>query len=218
MMSALKGTTNLCRVLTPAEFGASIATRFLLEDEAPLFILASVADDYCFTSRALVHLDGCGPVGKKRSARRFPWRDFLVTGVGLDTAGVADADVEVKFALRARDGSGDRREYSIDVRKAEVALATALYKALVTVSEAQAEGARADARLRVALSTTHAAGAVAASGADPVATFRAFAAELLVADHANAPEDFGWAFARYARFEGPPPPAGPPPATGRAGE
>ena len=115
MMAALKGTTNLCRVLTPPEFSASIASRFTLEGEHPLFILASVADDYCFTNRALVHLDGFGPVGKKRSARRYAWRDFLVSGVVLDTAGVADADCEVQFVLRARDGS-DRREDSIDVK------------------------------------------------------------------------------------------------------
>ena len=216
MMSALKGTTNLCRVLAPGEFHTSIASRFTLDDETPLFILASVPDDYCFTGRALVHLDGCGPVGKKRSARRYAWKDFLVTGVVLDTAGVADADCEIKFALRARDGS-DRREYCIDVRKDQTATVTWLYKALLTISEAQAEGARADARLRLALSTTLATGVVAASGADPVVTFRAFAAEIAAAERDNVPGDFGSVFARYAQFAGLPgaPPPGPPPAKGR---
>lgn len=217
-MAALKGTTNLCRALTPGEFHTSIASRFTLDGEQPLFILASVPDDYCFTNRALVHLDGCGPVGKKRSARRYPWKEFFVTSVVLDTAGVADADCEVKFALRARDGS-DRREYCIDVRKDQTAQATMLYKALIAIGEAQAEGARADARLRLALSTTLATGAVAASGGDPVVTFRAFAAEIAAAERDNAPGDFGEVFARYVFFEGPPPPgappAGAPPAKGR---
>lgn len=213
MMAALKGTTNLCKVLTPPDFYTSIASRFLLEDERPLFILQSVADDYCFTNLALVHLDGFGPVGKKRSARRSPWRDYILSNVVLDTAGVADIDIEVKFYLRARDGSG-AREYSIDVKKDQVGLATCLYKALVSIAEAQAEGVRAEARLRLALSTIAATGSVAASS-DPLALFRAIATDLHSAEEAHAPRDVSSFFARYVLFEGgaPPPPRGPPPRT-----
>lgn len=213
MMAALKGTTNLCKALTPPEYSTSIATRFLLADEHPLFILQSVADDYLFSNLALVHLDGCGPVGKKRSARRSAWKDHILSNVTLDTAGVADNDVEVKFYLRARDGSG-AREYSIDVKKDQVTQATNLYKALVSIAEAQAEGVRSDARLRLALSTVAATGSVAAS-ADPLALFRAIASDLHAAELHHAPHDVSPFFARYVSFEGGgaplPPPRGPPP-------
>ena len=201
MIAALKGTTNLCRVLPVAEFSSSIASRYILDGEQPLFVLSSVADDYLFSNLALVHLDGEGPVGKKRAARRFTWKEYIVSNVILNTAGVTDQDVELLFVVRSRDGT-NRRDYSIDVKKAEVSQAIWLYKALVTISEAQMEGERSKERLYKALSTTIATGVVSASG-DPVSAFRAFAEDLHAADRMNALADFSWAFNRYTHFEGP---------------
>jgi hypothetical protein len=192
----LKGTTNLCSCLSPAQFPSSIAYQFLLEGESMHFVLQSTADDYAFTNLALVHLDGSGPIGKKRTARRYTWRDHMVYGVRLVTAGLVDQDFEILFGLRSKFSS---EEFKIDVKKAELSQGIWLYKALITICEAQLQGER-ESEIGNRVLAAYTPGTYSAAvpiGGDPVTTFRSIREDLIRLSVC----DYKWAFERYIRFE-----------------
>ncbi len=100
------------------------------DGEVPMFILVSKEDEYCWTDRAFIHLDGQSALSKKKTVRRTLYHHNQFSHVLLETAGPVDLDVELKFHLAGR-------EYSIDVRKQELETLSKFYKALIAISEIQ---------------------------------------------------------------------------------
>lgn len=55
------------------------------------------ADDYCFTNRAIIHVNGECVMSKKRLLRRYDYLMHNISNVFLETAGTIDLNVEIKF-------------------------------------------------------------------------------------------------------------------------
>lgn len=137
----LTGTADITTVIRPADYGKqeSLGYLFIEDGETPYFILKSKQDEYCWTDRAFVHLDGNSALSKKRLVKRYLWSRYNVTGVMLETAGPVDLDIEIKFNLSLKDvGKHESREshaFSIDIRKAELAALVCEYTCTRVCSE-----------------------------------------------------------------------------------
>jgi len=66
------------------------------------------ADDYCFTNRAIIHVNGECAMSKKRLLRRYDYLMHNISNVFLETAGTIDLNVEIKFTI-------DNKPLSIDI-------------------------------------------------------------------------------------------------------
>ena len=124
------GLSDIGSVIAPADYDKVDADDYVMHEdqEKIFFLIKSKTDEYCFTNKALIHLDGTSATSKKRMLRRYNYSSHPVSNVLLETAGTIDMDVEVKFRLGGRD-------FSIDVHKKQLEQVKDLYKALFRISE-----------------------------------------------------------------------------------
>lgn len=128
------GLSDIGKILTPEEFGKADADDYVMheEQEKIFFVIKSKSDEYCFTDRALIHLDGTSAASKKRMLYRYTYYNHPIHHVKLETAGSIDLDVELKFYL-------GEKSFDIDVDKKQIEQLKDLYKALLKIAEIQAE-------------------------------------------------------------------------------
>ena len=124
------GLSDIGSVIAPADYDKVDADDYVMHEdqEKIFFLIKSKSDEYCFTNKALIHLDGTSAASKKRMLRRYNYSSNPISGVMLETAGTMDMDVEIKFRLGQRD-------FSIDVHKKHLKEVKDLYKALFRISE-----------------------------------------------------------------------------------
>ncbi|AKF85647.1 YvbH-like oligomerisation region [Myxococcus fulvus] len=193
------GLSDVGSVIAPADYDKVDADDYVNHEdqEKIFFLIKSKSDEYCFTNKALIHLDGTSAASKKRMLRRFTYAANPISNVMLETAGTIDMDVEIKFRLGNRD-------YSIDVHKKQLEQVKDLYKALFRISEMQHENelslAHAKTSLDVASTTL---GRGSAGGAPVVESFKelnqAAFAWLTGAQQKYWVKDFGAVFERYIK-------------------
>lgn len=130
------GLSDVGKVIDRQDFDKVASDDYIFseEEEKIYFLIKSKADEYCFTNRALIHLDGTSAVSKKRTLRRFSYVDHPISQVALETAGTVDLDVEIKFTIGSKD-------YSIDVHKQHLPQIKDLYKTLTKIATLQRENA-----------------------------------------------------------------------------
>lgn len=123
------GLSDIGKIIDPKDFDKVEADDYVFheDDEKIFFLIKSKADEYCFTNRALIHVDGKSAISKKRMLRRYEYFLYPIRNVFLETAGTVDLDVEIKFTM------GDV-PFSIDVDKKQVEKLKDLYKALFKIS------------------------------------------------------------------------------------
>jgi len=68
------------------------------DGEKIYFLIKSKSDEYCFTNKALIHLDGTSATSKKRCSPLY-YVTHKISNVVLETAGTVDLDVEIKFHI-----------------------------------------------------------------------------------------------------------------------
>lgn len=126
------GLSDLGIIVKPEDYDKVESDDFILQEEKEkiYFLIKSKADEYCFTNKALIHVDGTSAMSKKRSLKRLEYEKHRIQNVVLETAGTIDLDVEIKFTLGSY-------KYSIDVHKKHLAELKYLYKALVKISSLQ---------------------------------------------------------------------------------
>lgn len=193
------GLSDIGSVIAPADYDKVDADDYVMHEdqEKIFFLIKSKSDEYCFTNKALIHLDGTSAASKKRMLRRYNYSSNPISGVMLETAGTMDMDVEIKFRLGQRD-------FSIDVHKKHLKEVKDLYKALFRISEMMTENeialGHAKASLEVASSTL---GRGQAGQAPIVESFKelnqAAFAWLAGAQQKYWVKDFGAVFERYIR-------------------
>lgn len=124
------GLSDIGKIVPPSEYDKVDADDYILhEDEEKIFFLIkSKKDEYCFTDKALLHVDGDSAVSSKRTLKRYEYYKYPLSGVALETAGTVDLDVEIKFKI------GDVK-FSIDVDKRQIKQLADLYKALYAISQ-----------------------------------------------------------------------------------
>lgn len=161
------GLSDIGIVVPREDFDKTDADDFILNeiDEKIYFLIKTKADEYCFTNRALIHVDGENALSKKRLLRRYDYAYHTISGVALETAGTIDLDVEIKFTI-------GNETLSLDIHKKFINEIKDLYKALHAISVAQKENAH---KLTIAKESLNlAATSVGRTGSDNVSPAQSF--------------------------------------------
>ncbi len=126
------GISDIGKIIEPKDFDKVDGDDYIMheDDEKIFFVIKSKSDEYVFTNRGLLHVDGENAMSKKRAVRRHEFCYERVHTVSLETAGTIDADVEIKFSF-------GNKAFSIDVDKRQLEKLKDLYKTLVEVSRIQ---------------------------------------------------------------------------------
>jgi len=139
------GLSDIGKIIPPKDYDKVESDDYILheDNEKIFFLIKSKQDEYCFTNRALIHVDGTSAMSKKRTLKRYEYYKYPISHVLLETAGTIDLDVEIKFKLGARESAssiskmGSASEginFSIDVDKNQLEQLKDLYKALYAMS------------------------------------------------------------------------------------
>lgn len=128
--SDMLGLSDVGKVIKPADYDKVDADDYVLheDDEKIFFLIKSRQDEYCFTNKALIHMDGTSATSKRRTLYRFNYHHNSISEVALETAGTMDRDVEIQFKI-------GENLHSIVVHKDYLDELKDLYKALITISE-----------------------------------------------------------------------------------
>ncbi|ASN06670.1 PH domain-containing protein [Virgibacillus necropolis] len=128
--SDVLGISDVGKVIKPVDYDKVDSDDYVMheDDEKIFFLIKSRSDEYCFTNKALIHVDGTSAASKKRTLRRFDYRYNTISDVTLETAGTLDRDVEIQFKM-------GQNFHNIDVHKDHLDELKDLYKALIMISE-----------------------------------------------------------------------------------
>jgi hypothetical protein len=129
LASEALGLSDIGSIVKPQDYDKVDADDYVMHEDGEkiFFLIKSKTDEYCFTNKGLIHVDGTSAISKKRTLRRLNYGDYKIKNVSLETAGTVDLDVEIKFQL------GDET-YSIDVHKKFIEELKDLYKALIAIA------------------------------------------------------------------------------------
>lgn len=195
LASEALGISDIGIIVSPADYSKVDADDYLFHEDGEriFFLIKSKKDEYCFTNRALIHVDGDSAVSSKRTIRRYEYAQQRVHWAAIETAGTLDMDVELKFAI------GDA-VLSIDVRKTFIDQVKDIYKALIAIGRQQGSDAIARenaARALDAVAGMFKLGNVAGEGA-VVAHYEAILQALNSATlQRHLTRDFSAVFERY---------------------
>ena len=130
------GLSDIGIIVNPQDYDKVESDDFIMQEdkEKIFFLIKSKTDEYCFTNRALIHVDGTSAVSKKRILRRLDYSQYPIQNVALETAGTIDLDIEIKFTIGSH-------KYSVDVHKKHLEDLKKLYKALIKISSIQQSNA-----------------------------------------------------------------------------
>lgn len=130
LAAEMMGMGDIGTIIEPQDFNKTDVDDYIFheDNEKIFFVIKSVADEYCFTNVAFIHLDGKSAMSKKRTLNRYLYKHHSIKNVLLETAGGVDLDAEIKFQL------GDQH-FSIDIDKKQIEKIRDLYKALFTIGE-----------------------------------------------------------------------------------
>lgn len=121
VMSELTGGADICHAAT--DLASVQATAYPREGEVVLFALVSTKEEYAFTNEALVTVCGDSAMSTKRTVDRLEYQSERLAHVKFESCGVTDRDCELKFVMGSHN-------MSIDIAKAEQAVAQHYYRVL----------------------------------------------------------------------------------------
>lgn len=124
------GLSDIGKVISKADFDKVEADDYVLHEDGEeiFFLIKSKRDEYCFTNKALIHVDGTSATSKKRTLKRYTYSRNRIANITLETAGTIDRDVEIKFTL-------NDRIFSLDVDKNFLEQIKDLYKSLIAIED-----------------------------------------------------------------------------------
>ena len=126
------GLSDIGKIIAPQDFNKVDGDDYIMNEDGEkiYFVIKSKSDEYVFTNRGLIHVDGASAVSKKRVVKRHEFHSENVHSVTLETAGTVDLDVEIKFSF-------SEHHFSIDVDKKQLEQLKDLYKALFEIGKIQ---------------------------------------------------------------------------------
>jgi Bacterial PH domain/YvbH-like oligomerisation region len=136
------GLSDIGRIIPSTDYDKVESDDYVFHEDSEkiFFLIKSKQDEYCFTNRALIHVDGNSAVNTKRMLRRYEYYKHPISSVFLETAGNIDLDIEIKFNIGTLP-------VSIDVDKKQIAQLRDLYKALYAMSLVEGDNqSKLDAR------------------------------------------------------------------------
>ncbi|HEY9771556.1 MAG TPA: PH domain-containing protein [Coleofasciculaceae cyanobacterium] len=127
--SDVLGLSDIGIIVKPEDFDKVESDDFILQEEKEkiFFLIKSKTDEYCFTNRALIHIDGTSAVSKKQTLKRLNYGKYAIQNVVLQTAETINLDVQIKFTIGSY-------QYVIDIHKKYLEELKDLYKALIKIS------------------------------------------------------------------------------------
>ncbi|MBF0467528.1 MAG: PH domain-containing protein [Desulfamplus sp.] len=130
LASDVLGLSDLGKIIEEKDFDKTDIDEYVFsEDNEKIFVvIKSKTDEYCFTNRAFIHLDGKSALSKKKTLKRYLYRHYPISNVRLETAGTVDLDAELKFKAGEED-------ISIDIDKKQIEWIRDTYKVLFIISE-----------------------------------------------------------------------------------
>lgn len=125
------GLSDIGQIIEEKDYDKTDIDEYVFnEDGEKIFVvIKSKTDEYCFTNIAFIHLDGASAVSKKRTMKRYLYKNYTISQVRIETAGTIDLDAELKFNVGGQ-------KISIDIAKKEIDKIRDIYKALFMVAEA----------------------------------------------------------------------------------
>ncbi len=131
------GLSDIGRIISKEDFDKAQSDDFVLTEDGEKvhFLIKSKTDEYCFTNRALIHLDGDKASSSKRNIYRYDYYKNTIKNVSIETAGTIDLDLEIKFEMGGK-------YFSVDIAKDEGEAIADLYKSLVAIGHIQEENER----------------------------------------------------------------------------
>ncbi|QAS52558.1 PH domain-containing protein [Halobacillus litoralis] len=128
------GLSDIGKIINKEDFDKTQSDDFVLTEDGEEihFLIKSKSDEYCFTNRALVHIDGDKASSSKRNIYRYDYYKHPIGDVSVETAGTIDLDLEINFNL-------GNKSMNIDIAKDEGEAIADLYKSLVAISQIQEE-------------------------------------------------------------------------------
>jgi hypothetical protein len=131
------GISDIGKIIRREDFDKTQSDDYVLTEDGEKihFLIKSKTDEYCFTNRALIHLDGNKASSSKRNLKRYDYYENPISGVSIETAGTIDLDLEIKFTMGSYG-------FSVDIDKKEGEAIADLYKSLLAISHIQQEGKR----------------------------------------------------------------------------
>ena len=186
------GLSDIGIIVAPSDYNKVDADDYLFheDNEKIYFLIKSKKDEYCFTSLALIHVDGEFAVSSKRSIKRYAFSHHPVSHVTIETAGTVDRDVELKFHI-------GEVAFSIDVRKDFLQGLKHIYKALIAISHQQERDQIARDNVQPCLAAVASAFKIGEVGGDD-GLARQFALLLAATNQAMRPtRDFSPYFETY---------------------
>ena len=130
MASDALGLSDVGTIVSPENYDRTDSDDYVMheDNEKIYFIIKTRADEYCFTNLALIHVDGENAISSKRVLKRYPYSQYRISNVVLETAGKLDLDSEIKFDI-------GQIHFDIDVKKTQIEQLKDLYKALIQIAE-----------------------------------------------------------------------------------
>lgn len=134
IVSDTLGLSDIGKIIMKEDFDKTDIDDYIFheDNEKIYFVIKSKKDEYCFTNKAFLHLDGDSAVSSKRMLKRYEYLYHTFDEVTLQTAGTIDLDVEIMFKV-------NDTAFSIDVERKQIELLKDLYKSLVTIANLQEE-------------------------------------------------------------------------------
>lgn len=113
------GLSDIGKIIRPDDFDKTESDDYVLHEEGEQihFLIKSKSDEYCFTNRALIHLDGEKATSSKRNIYRYDYYRYPIQNISVETAGTIDLDLEIKFTIGSQPISVD-----IEKKKARLLL------------------------------------------------------------------------------------------------
>ena len=126
------GLSDIGKIIAPQDFDKVDGDDYILQEDGEkiFFVIKSKTDEYVFTNYGLIHVDGKSALEKKRLVKRYDFKYQKVSDVMLETAGMIDLDIEIKFTM-------SEKAFSIDVDKNQLPQLKQLYKSLIEISNIQ---------------------------------------------------------------------------------
>ena len=101
MASEALGLSDIGKIIDPQDFDKTDSDDYVMTEDGEkiYFLIKTKADEYCFTNLAIIHVDGESAMSSKRTLRRYPYSQYNISNVVLETAGKIDLDVELAFTV-----------------------------------------------------------------------------------------------------------------------
>lgn len=151
------GLSHLGMFVSRNEWESTYSNDYVLDKlEEIYYLIKTKTNEYCFTNRALICLDG-NSESKRNVLTRYDYSTYLIQNISLEAAGAMDLDAELKFSLFPITEYNKQKEeeylplklklpnyqkgisFSISIHRKDLEQLKALYKTLWIVGKKQME-------------------------------------------------------------------------------